>query len=48
VLAIEALVVRSMVKHPHLAKSIADASWSMFFTRRAALKRKTLGGRWCE
>ena len=48
VLAIEALVVRSMVKHPHLAKSIADASWSMFFTRRAAPKRKTLGGRWCE
>lgn len=47
-LAIEALVVRSMVKHPHLSKSIADASWSMFFTRRAAPKRKKLDGRWCE
>ncbi len=35
-IAVEALVVRNMVKNPTLAKSLADASWSLFFTHLQA------------
>ncbi|EFH86162.1 transposase, IS605 OrfB family [Ktedonobacter racemifer DSM 44963] len=35
-LAVEALVVRNMIRNPKLAKSIADVSWSQFFGRLQA------------
>jgi len=40
-IAVEALVVRNLIKNPRLAKSIADASWSMFFTRLLAKAEET-------
>jgi putative transposase len=35
-IAVEALVVRSMVKNPSLSKSISDAAWSAFFAALVA------------
>ena len=35
-LAVEALVVRNLIRNPKLAKSIADVSWSQFFARLQA------------
>jgi putative transposase len=40
-IAVEALVVRNLLKNPRLAKSIADVSWSMFFTRMLAKAEET-------
>jgi len=40
-IAVEALVVRNLVKNPKLAKSISDVAWSDFFTRLVAKAEET-------